>query len=76
MNVGEVREQNEPVASNIHKIIIERCLKQCSIAQKAGYTPNMFNSMIKGRRLIKVADVVRIAEALGVNESDLFRKEE
>jgi hypothetical protein len=32
--------------------------------------------MIKGRRLIKVADVVRIAEALGVNESDLFRKEE
>lgn len=76
MNIEEVREQNEPVASNIHKIIIERCLKQCSIAQKAGYTPHMFNSMIKGRRLIKIADVVRIAEALGVNESDLFRKEE
>nr|DAE19094.1 MAG TPA: hypothetical protein [Siphoviridae sp. ctk4d14] len=32
MNVEEVRKQNEPVASNIHKIIIERCLKQCSIA--------------------------------------------
>lgn len=51
VNVEEVREQNEPVASNIHKIIIERCLKQCSIAQKAGFTPQEFNAMLNEESL-------------------------
>lgn len=51
MNVEEVRKQNEPVASNIHKIIIERCLKQCSIAQKAGFTPQEFNAMLNEESL-------------------------
>ena len=71
----EISECNKPVAENIARAIKESGLKQVYVANKAGYTPQMFSDMIAGRRIIKVNDILRISEALGVDANYLFRIE-
>ena len=68
-----VSECNAPVAENIERIINEKGLKKAFVAQKAGYTAQMFNDMIKGRRIIKVSDIVRLCPILDVDANYLFR---
>lgn len=65
------------VIPNIRKIIDERGLKQCAIAEKAGYSKQQFNAMLTGRRLITDADILKIIIALDVDANTLFmaRKE-
>lgn len=72
----QIAECNEPIASNIKKIIESKGLKQIAVAGKANFTQSFFNAMIKGRRLIKPCDVNSIARALGVSVNELFTKEE
>ena len=62
-----ISECNSPVAENIQQIIRENGLKQTYIAEKAGYTTQMFSNMLVGRKIIKVCDVIRICTALGVD---------
>lgn len=63
---------NFPVADNIERIIKEKGLKQCVVANKAGFKKQPFNDMLNGRRLIKVSDVKIIAKALGVTMNELY----
>lgn len=63
------------VAKNVYRIIKDRCLKQSSIAVKAGYQVNQFNAMLRGTKTIKPNDILKIAEALDVDPNELFRKE-
>ena len=51
-----IAECNAPVAKNIAEVIENKGLKQIYIAKKAGYSPQEFNDMLNGRRLIKVND--------------------
>lgn len=67
---------NSILAPNIAEIISEKCLKQSAVAQKAGYTKQQFNDMLKGRRVIRDTDVVKIATALEVDANTLFGKYE
>lgn len=67
---------NSIVAPNIAEIIAEKCLKQSAVAKKAGYTKQQFNAMLKGRRVIRDTDVVKIAMALEVDANALFEKAE
>lgn len=69
MNIDEL---NQPVASNISTIILHKGLKQKSVAEKARLSKQAFNDMLNGRRLIKMADTLAIAKALGVEVNDLF----
>lgn len=62
------------VIPNIRKIIDERGLKQCVIAEKAGYSKQQFNAMLTGRKLITDADILKITIALGVDANALFEK--
>lgn len=64
------------IAENVKCIISERCLKQCLVAKKAGYTAQAFNNMLNGRKIITDIDVKNIAEALDVDENTLFKKTE
>lgn len=64
---------NDVVAPNVKTVIAERCLKQSAIAEKAGYTRQQLNSMLKGRKVMKDTDILRIAEALGVGVDVLFK---
>ena len=66
---------NEIVAPNVRRIIKQNCLKQAAIAEKAGYTPNQFSAMIKGRKIIKDTDIARMTAALGVDANELFKRE-
>lgn len=55
------------------KAIIEReGLKQCAVARKAGYSAQMFNAMLNGRKQIKDTDIANIATALNVTPNELF----
>lgn len=69
-----VAESNEPVASNIERVISEKGLKKLAVAEKAGYAPNLLSSMLRGRKMIKPCDIVKIADALGVSPGELFKK--
>lgn len=60
------------VIPNIRKIINERGLKQCAIAEKAGYSKQQFNAMLTGRKLITDADILKIILALDVDANALF----
>lgn len=60
------------VAINAKNIINERCLKQCAIAVKAGYTKQQFNDMLAGRKAIRDTDILRIATVLEVDANTLF----
>lgn len=66
---------NRIVAKNVKRILEEKCLKQCAIAKKAGYTNQQFNDMLNGRKLMKDIDIVRIMDALEVDANTLFDKE-
>lgn len=70
-----IAEYNEPIATNILKIIKQKGLKQVYVAKKAGYEKQQFNDMVNGRRLIKPCDALAISEALGIEANDLFRRE-
>lgn len=60
------------VIPNIRRIINERGLKQCAIAEKAGYSKQQFNAILTGRKLITDADILRITIALDVDANTLF----
>lgn len=66
---------NSIVAPNVKRIIKQKCLKQTAIAEKAGYTPNQFSSMMNGRKIIKDTDILNMAMALEVDANELFKKE-
>lgn len=65
---------NTVVAPAIRRIIHERGLKQCAIAEKAGYTRQQFNAMLTGRKLITDTDISRIIIALDVDANALFNQ--
>lgn len=63
---------NAMVPGNIIRLIDERGLKQRAVAAKAGYKPQQFNDMLNGRRIIRVIDMLAIANALGVTPNILY----
>lgn len=64
---------NDIVAPNVKTLIAGKCLKQSAVAERAGYTRQQFNSMLKGRKVMKDSDILRIAQALGVGVDALFK---
>lgn len=70
----EIADHNKPVAENILRIIREKGLKQTFVAKNAGYTPQMLNDMLTGRKIIKVNDAICLSSALGVEVNCLFER--
>lgn len=69
MNISEC---NKPIASGTRNIITKKGLKQCAVAEKAGFTAQELSDMLNGRRLIKACDVPRLAFAMEVKEGDIY----
>lgn len=65
-------DYNGVIPQNVLKIIQDTGVKQCVIAERAGYTKQQFNGMLNGRKIIKAMDVLRIARALNVTPNELF----
>ncbi len=66
---------NSIVAPNVEAIITEKCLKQSAVAKKAGYSNQQFNAMLRGRRVIRDIDVMKIMLAIEVDANELFKVE-
>ena len=69
-------EYNSVIPKNISRIIESKGFKQIAIAEKAGFTARAFSDMMNGRRLIKVLDIIKISEVLGVTPNELFAVED
>jgi len=67
-----IKNSNSPVAENIVRLIDESGMKQLAVAERAGYSPQTFNEMLNGRRLIRINDVKNIAKALHVTPNELY----
>ncbi len=67
-------ERESATATNIRAIIAQKGLKQCAVAEKAGFSIKAFNNMLNGRRLIADYDILSIIKALDVTPNDLFGK--
>ncbi|MFG6334821.1 MAG: helix-turn-helix domain-containing protein [Lachnospiraceae bacterium] len=68
-----INSQNQPVTSNILRIISVKGLKQKVVAQKAGYSSQQFSDMLNGRKIIRPLDTRAIAIALEVDANELFK---
>lgn len=63
----------DDIVDNIKTIISEKGVKQATVAERAGFTPQEFSNMLNERRkLIRVEFIPRIAKALGVQIEELF----
>ena len=69
-----IEEANQPVVSNIERLLLETGVKQGFIAMKSGIAEKSFSDMMNGRMIIRPSDVVNIALAFSVNPSELFRE--
>ena len=69
MNIAKM---NYPFATGISHIIKEKGLKQVYVAEKSRIGKQELNDMLNGRRLIKVCDIPKITEALGVTVDDIY----
>ncbi len=50
----------------------EKGLKQCAVAEKAGFSKQQFSDMLNGRRIMRAFDIMNIIIALNVDANDLF----
>ena len=64
-------EANEPFASGLKAIITDKGLKSVYVAHEAGLTAQELCDMMNGRRLIKVCDMVKLANVLGMMIDDI-----
>lgn len=60
------------VIQNIERIIAEHGLKKKYVAAKAGYSPQQFSEMLRGKRVIKAEDISLLSHALEVSPNELF----
>lgn len=67
---------NQMIIRNIRQIIKEKGLKQCAVAEKAGFCPRLFSAMMNERKFILAEYIPNIAAALGVDANEIYRKEE
>lgn len=57
---------NQIIINNIRRLIRLKGLKQCAVAEKAGFSPNAFSAMLTERKAIMAEYMPDIASALGV----------
>ncbi len=63
----------ETVIDNIKRIISEKGMKQCTVAERAGFSKSEFSNILNGRRkLLRVEHMMRIACALEVDVNTLY----
>lgn len=73
--MNNIVNYNNPVASNVIKIIENKGLKQRVIAEKANMTAQALCDILNGRRILKVSEVNNLAKSLCVEVNDLFKTE-
>lgn len=68
----KIHTGNQPVSTNIARVIKEKGYQQSAVARRAGYSCQAFCNMINDDKIIRPDDVMRIADALEVKPEELF----
>ena len=71
----DITSSNSIVAIRLKEAITEKGLKQTSIANRAGYTPQELNDMLNGRRIMRAADIssiLKVIREFGIDANYLF----
>lgn len=63
---------NTNVIENTKRIIKQKGLKNCAVAEKAGLSVQQFSNLLHKRKMIRADDVIAIANALEVTPNELF----
>ena len=50
----QIENLNNPVSKNVLRIIKEKGMKQCVVAERAGYSRSALNNMLNGRKVMKI----------------------
>lgn len=66
----------EDVVSAVRQVIHDKGMKQCVVAERAGFSESEFSNMLNGRKLLRIEHIPGIANALGIEPNDLFEKAE
>lgn len=66
----------EDVVSAVRQVIHDKGMKQCVVAERAGFSEAEFSNMLNGRKLLRIEHIPRIANALGIEPNDWFEKAE
>ena len=67
---------NQLLISNVRRVMKQKGSKQCAVADKAGFSPNMFSQMLNERKIITAEHIPYIAHALDVDTNELYKKGE
>lgn len=62
----------EEILGNIRNIISQKGMKQCVVAERAGFTKQELSNILNGHKLLRVEHIPRLAEALGVEIAELY----
>ena len=68
----DIATMNHGVPEMVEKIIDEKGMKKCIVAERAGMSAQMLTDIFANRRLLKMCDVVSLARALGCTPNELF----
>lgn len=60
------------VSERIYQIMGEKKMKQSLVAKAAGFSPSVFNSILKGRKIFRMEYVDPVCKALDVSPDELF----
>lgn len=63
-------------SSNAYKTMRKKKMKQSAVAIEAGLTPQQFNDLLHGRKLLREEFILPICRALECTPNDLFIEEE
>ena len=69
----DIKKMNATVPLAIAQLINKKGMKQKAVAERSGLSQQELCDMLKGRRIIKVCDIVAIANALDAQPNDLFK---
>lgn len=67
-----IADYNATVPNNIRRILYEKGMKQCVVAERAGLSNQQLSDMLAERKIIKACDVLALAKVLECTPNDLF----
>ena len=68
-----IERDNAILLENIRKILDEKGIKHCKLANRLGLSNAEFSRMLSGKRVVRACYIPSIAEVLGCDCNDLFR---
>ena len=66
----------ECLQQRIYQIMKDGHMNQSAVARAAGFTPNLFNAMLNGRKIIRAEYIDSICRALNVSPNELYKRHE